>query len=167
MPDCSAVTVTAYLPEELRPQAEAILAELGDITSDAGWDWKPGKGDGETNIADDKAWIQWSDYDCPWGTTTPAEAGLFKRLREMGIAYQAVDFGHYTWDGSTEVWTPEMGDDPVLISSGVEGTWHIPAVTLMQIADEQDDAETFKATVLSLIPPILGERIDDSVEGSD
>ncbi len=164
MPDCSAVTVTAYLPEELRPQAAAIMAELGDITNDNGWDWRPVSTgfDGEATVGEDNAYIQWSDYDCPWGTTTPDDAGLFKILRERGIAYQAVDYGHYTWDGSTEVWKPGM-DKPMVIESGTEGSYMISVQAIYALVSKlqrrgvhglTDDA-AFRAGVFAMIPPEL------------
>lgn len=158
MPDCSAVTVIATLPEELADKADEILAELGDITNDGGWDWKPARtNDGEAYVERTNAAlvIHWSDYDCPWGTNTPDKAGLFARLRELGIAYTAIDYGHYTWDGSTEVWRPGM-DEPKRISSGVDGTLFVAAAKLWDYRDQSPTA--FKAGVLDALAPFFEDE---------
>ncbi len=171
MPDCSAVRITAYLPDRLIHQGEAILAELSDVENDGGWDWKVNTTTGDEATIDN-AVLQWEDYDCPWGTNTPDEAGVFTRLRELGIPYEATDYGHYTWDGETQVYsldglvTPGSAwmAKPRYIPSGVEGTRYIPAHWITQLARASErtgfhgvtQAEAFQAAVLARIPPDLG-----------
>ena len=170
MPDCSAVTINAYLPDRLLAQGDAILAELSDVENDNGWDWKVTyPSDGEATI--DNSVLTWQDYDCPWGLSTPDEAGVFTRLRELGIPYVATDYGHYAWDGETPVYsldglvTPgsQWMAKPRWITSGVEGTWFVSAHRITQLVEAGKrahfhgvtDAEAFQAAVLAMIPPEL------------
>ncbi len=158
MPDCSAVTITAYPPEGI--DLDALADELAEVTNDDGWDWHPDPGDVEVEAM--RGYVEWSDYDCPWGTNTPEEAGVFATLRERNIAYEAVDYGHFTWDGSTEVWKPGM-DKPMLIDSGTEGSYMIPVQQIYSLVLKlsrqgihglSDDA-AFRAGVFAMIPPEL------------
>lgn len=157
MPDCSAVTVTAYLPDgTTQAEAEALMEELGDITNDDGWDWLALKSDfnSEAHADAELGEVQWSDYDCPWGTTTPEDAGLFTELRKRGIAYEATDYGHYTWDGSTEIWRPGMAE-PITTTSGIEGDPFVPMSAIQAIADETSTGAEFRRTLLARIKPFI------------
>jgi hypothetical protein len=163
MPDCSAVSITAYLPDELVADGEKILAELSDRDSNVGgWGWRIGGSDTDSSI--DGSRLRWEDYDCPWGLTTPRDVGVLETLRQRGIAYVAVDYGHYTWDGETEVWKPGM-TEPRTFTSGVEGEAFVTVSALKRIIESCDGvassgpmgrvaADTaFRIAVTALIPP--------------
>lgn len=114
MPDCSYVTLT--VAGGAGDRVAALIEETGRRSS-MDWEGEDGAGDVVRQFEfEESAWgVSYLSED-GWG----AEGDLLERLRGEGIAYNAADGGHYTWDAFEVAWAPGMVA-PARRSCGVEG----------------------------------------------
>ena len=127
MPDTSAVVIDVTVPGEQGYGHElatvAVATLLTATWEPEGYEFTPGPGG---------TVVQLHDYDCPWGDSSLDEDSSWMKsgntwatldwlVDKFGCSYTVVDYGHYTWDGSTSWRRPGM-EKRGFTTSGVDGT---------------------------------------------
>lgn len=105
MPDCSAIELTV---------SEPLTERLAVIVGERDW----------TFTTNEEKYQVYEDDDAAWGLGSID--GICAALRDAGIGYRAVDYGHYTWQAYEVGWAPGMMDEALRYVDGGEAGAAMP-----------------------------------------